>query len=222
MKLLIDSANVAKIEAYLQYLPIEGITSNPSILKKEGKIDVVRHMKLIRERIGNQKSLHIQVIANDFEGIIRDASRILDSVDDQVYIKIPVNQAGMQAIKYLKEQKVNITATAIYSSIQAIMAKEAGADFLAPYVNRMENLNTNPYEVIESVSRNIEMTQSSTQILAASFKNIDQVLKANMSGASHVTVGTDIIDSFFQDKNIQGAIDAFQSDWQEIHGRLNF
>lgn len=219
MKLLIDSANITKIEEILDYLPIEGVTSNPTILKKEGQIDVVTHMNNIRHLIGKNRTLHIQVIGTDYDSIIEEASDILDKVDDKIHVKIPVTKNGMKAIKYLSTQGVNITATAIYSAIQAIMAKEAGANYLAPYVNRMENLNTNPFDVIEMVANNITLTQSHTRILAASFKNINQVLKANSSGASHVTVGPDIIDAFFNDKNIDEAVEAFKNDWIEIQNR---
>ena len=217
MKLIIDSANIEKIKEYLTYLPIDGVTTNPSILKAEGSIDFASHMKEIRELIGSDKSIHIQTIAHDYEGIIKDARRIVELVDKDVYVKIPVSQAGLAAIKTLKEEGFNITATAIYSEIQAILAKELGADFLAPYVNRMSNLNTNPYELINNVAHNIQSTDSETRILAASFKNIDQVLKAVRSGATHVTVGCDVIDLFVADANISKAVDNFANDWHQIH-----
>ncbi|XJS10907.1 fructose-6-phosphate aldolase [Aerococcaceae bacterium WGS1372] len=220
MKLIIDSANIKKIEDYLTYLPVDGVTTNPSILKKEGNIDFVTHMKEIRELIGQDKSLHIQTIASDYEGILRDAKRIIELIDKDVYIKIPVSKDGLKAIKQLKSEGYNITATAIYSEVQALLAKELGADYLAPYVNRMSNLNTNPYEVIKNVSQNIVETQSVTRILAASFRNIDQVLEAVRAGAAHVTVGTEVVDTFLANANIEKAVNDFASDWNEIHGKF--
>lgn len=220
MKLILDTANIDKIKEYLDYLPIDGVTTNPSILKKEGKIDFIKHMKLIRYLIGTEKSLHIQTIADDYEGIIKDARKIVESIDKDVYIKIPVTKDGLAAIKTLKAEGFNITATAIYSEIQALLATELGADYLAPYVNRMTNLNSDPYEVINNVAYNIAATNSDTRILAASFKNINQVLKAVQAGSTHVTVGSDVVDLFLEDANISKAVNDFSKDWEEVYGIL--
>lgn len=219
MKLILDTANIDKIKDYLNYLPVNGITTNPSILKKEGNIDFVNHMKKIRELIGYDKSLHIQTIASDYDGMIKDAHRIVELIDKEVYIKIPVSKEGLAAIKSLKEEGFKITATAIYSEIQALLATELGADYLAPYVNRMTNLNSNPYEVIKNVAHNIAENNANTRILAASFKNIDQVLKAVQAGATHVTVGADVVDLFLADANISKAVLDFGNDWSNIHGK---
>lgn len=220
MKLIIDTANIDKIKDYLNYLPVDGVTTNPSILKKEGNIDFVEHMKEIRSLIGPDKSLHIQTIAKDYEGIVKDAHKIAELIDKDVYIKIPVSKDGLAAIKTLKAEGFNITATAIYSEIQALLATELGADYLAPYVNRMTNLNSDPYEVINNVAYNIAATNSSTRILAASFKNIDQVLKAVQAGSTHVTVGSDVVDLFLEDANISKAVTDFSNDWNDVHGNF--
>lgn len=220
MKLILDTANIKKIKEYLTYLPVDGVTTNPSILKKEGNIDFVEHMKEIRSLIGPDKSLHIQTIASDYEGMVKDARRIVELIDKDVYIKIPVSKAGLAAIKTLKSEGFNITATAIYSEIQALLATELGADYLAPYVNRMSNLNTDPYEVINNVAYNIANTNSDTRILAASFKNVDQVLKAVQAGSTHVTVGADVVDLFLANANIDKAITDFGNDWNSVHGNF--
>lgn len=220
MKLIVDTANIKKIKEYLTYLPVDGVTTNPSILKKEGNIDFVEHMKEIRSLIGPDKSLHIQIIASDYEGMVKDARRIVELIDKDVYIKIPVSKAGLAAIKTLKSEGFNITATAIYSEIQALLATELGADYLAPYVNRMSNLNTDPYEVINNVAYNIANTNSETRILAASFKNVDQVLKAVQAGSTHVTVGADVVDLFLANANIDKAVTDFGNDWNSVNGNF--
>lgn len=220
MRLIIDSANIEKIQEYVKYLPVEGVTTNPSILKKEGKIDFAQHIKQIREIIGTDKSMHVQTIASDYEGILKDAETIQSLIGEDTYIKIPVNKDGLAAIKTLKAQGVKITATAIYSEIQAILATELNANFLAPYVNRISNLNSDPYQVISNIYENIKKTDSETKILAASFKNVDQVLKANFAGAEFVTVGTDVIDAFLADANINHAVTQFANDWNDTHNKF--
>lgn len=220
MRLIIDSANIEKIQEYVKYLPVEGVTTNPSILKKEGKIDFAQHIKQIREIIGTDKSMHVQTIASDYEGILKDAETIQRLIGEDTYIKIPANKDGLAAIKTLKAQGVKITATAIYNEIQAILATELNADFLAPYVNRMSNLNTDPYQTISNIYENIKRTDSETKILAASFKNVDQVLKANLAGAEFVTVGPDVVDAFLADANINHAVTQFTNDWNDIHNKF--
>lgn len=216
MKLVLDTANINKIEDYLTYLPVEGVTTNPSILKIEGQIDFKEHMLSIRQLIGKDMPLHIQTIAKDYDGIIKDAHRIYELIDEHVYVKIPVSKSGLAAIKTLKAEGFNITATAIYSEIQALLAMGLEVDYLAPYVNRMSNLGTNPYRLINNVSQVITETNSKTNILGASFKNIDQVLKAVQAGSKYVTVGDDVIDVFLSDANISKAVTDFGNDWYSV------
>ena len=104
MKYLLDTANLDAIRYYTDIFPIAGVTSNPSIVKKEGKIDFFAHMNEIRSIIGMDKTLHIQVTALDTDGMLRDAETILNKVDDQVCVKVPVTLEGIKAIKTLKKQ----------------------------------------------------------------------------------------------------------------------
>lgn len=216
MQLILDTANLDKIEEYLSYLPVHGVTTNPSILKKEDEVQFSEHFKEIRKLIGEDRSLHIQVVSLDYEGILEDAYRILDLVDENVYIKIPVSKEGLKAIKTLKKENINVTATAIYSKIQALIAMDLGADFLAPYVNRMMNLDSDPYDLIRSLAMQIERTNSSTKLLGASFKNINQVVRATEVGSHFVTVGSDVIDTFTENANIEKAVHDFAGDWYSM------
>lgn len=218
MEFMLDTANLAEIKKYIDLLPIAGVTSNPSIVKKEGKIEFFDHMKKIRQIIGEDRSLHVQVVATDYEGIIQDAETILAKVDKKVFIKIPVNEPGLKAIKELKSRGVNITATAIYTKFQAYLAIAAGADYIAPYFNRMENLNIDPREAIFEMAQEIERTQSSTKILAASFKNVGQVNSALENGSQAATMGVDIIQQALLMPSIGQAVTDFTNDWEGIFG----
>ena len=119
MKYLIDSANLDEIRALSEYLPIAGVTSNPSIVKKEGSVPFFAHMREIRSIIGNLRPLHIQVTATDYDGMMRDAEAVFRHVDDRVFIKVPVDFEGVKVIKALRRQGVNVTATAVYGMDQA-------------------------------------------------------------------------------------------------------
>ncbi|MGL4695028.1 fructose-6-phosphate aldolase [Enterococcus larvae] len=216
MEFMLDTANLADIKKYAEIIPLAGVTSNPSIVKNEGKIVFFEHMKKIREIIGKDCSLHVQVVAQDFDGMMADARAILANIDQKVYIKVPVNEEGLKVIKALKQEKIHVTATAIYTKFQAYLAIAAGADYIAPYFNRMENLNIDPREAIKEMALEIARTNSSTKILAASFKNVAQVNGALENGAQAATMGTDIISQAFSIPSIQKAVEDFTADWEQI------
>lgn len=218
MEYLFDTANLAAIETYSKYIPITGITSNPSIIKKEGNIDFFPHMKKIRRLIGPDKTLHIQVTGQDYDSMMADVDAMLNRVDDQVYVKVPVTLEGLQVMRNLKSQNIHVTATAIYTEMQGFLALEAGADYMAPYYNRMESNNIDPESVIGAFSKMINQYGYKTKILAASFKNMGQVNKALLAGAQSATIGVDIIKSAFDNPMIDKAVSDFSADWQSIYG----
>jgi transaldolase len=218
MEYLLDTANLETIRKFVEYFPITGVTSNPSIVKKEGKVDFFAHMNEIRSIIGNNRTLHVQVIATDVEGMLRDADTILNKIDNQVFIKVPVTMEGLKVIKILKAQGTNVTATAIYTKAQGFLALEAGADFIAPYYNRMENLGVDPEDVIASFAKMISQYGYSAKIVAASFKNIGQVNKAFLAGSQTATIDPAVLAGAFSMESIKKAVDDFASDWKAIYG----
>lgn len=216
---MFDTINIEDIKHYSEFFPITGITSNPSIIKLEGKINFFNHFKEIRKVIGMDKSLHIQVIAEDYAGIMAEAEAILKNVDDKVFIKVPVTEQGLKAIRALKAKGINVTATAIYTKVQGLLAMEAGADFIAPYFNRMENMDIDPVEVITTFAQMIEEYQYSTKILAASFKNMKQVNTAFECGAQTATLQPALLHDAFKMPAIKKAVKDFAVDWETVFGK---
>jgi TalC/MipB family fructose-6-phosphate aldolase len=221
MEFLFDSANLKDIETYGESFPITGVTSNPSILKAEGKIEFFPHLRKIRKLIGTEKTLHVQVVAEDFKGIIEEAHAILENVDKKVYIKVPTTEEGLKAIRALKAENVGVTATAIFTKIQGFMAIAAGSDFIAPYYNRMENLAIDPCSIIKAYRQMIDDNGASTKILAASFKNLAQVTNALLAGSHAVTVRPALLHEAFCTGTLQKAVNDFRTDWVKIHGETS-
>ena len=218
MEFIIDTVNLEEIKEAVEYLPIVGVTSNPSIVKKTNPQDFFEHMKEIRKIIGQERSLHIQVISTDCDTIIKEAHRILKEIDDKVYIKVPVSYEGIKAIKLLKEEGINVTATAVYDLMQAYMALEAKADYIAPYVNRIGNLGADPFELINELSNQIMMDGYESKIVAASFKGVQQVKDALNNGAQAVTVPVEVLKQIFANPNIEKAVNDFNQDWYSMYG----
>lgn len=219
MEFMLDTVNLAEIKKWAQILPLAGVTSNPTIVKREGELDFFEHLKKVRELIGPQPSLHVQVVAKDTAGMIAEAKKLQAELGGNLYIKIPVTQEGLVAIKQLKQADFKITATAIYTTMQGLLALEAGADYLAPYYNRMENLDTDPVALIAQLASAREKSTQKGKILAASFKNASQVTKALGAGAQAVTAGSDIYAASLADPAIAKAVSDFAIDWKTSQKR---
>ena len=217
MKYLLDSANLAEIRELSEYLPITGVTSNPTIVKAEGAVPFFAHMREIRSIIG-QHPLHIQVTAQDYAGMMRDAEAIFRHVDENVYVKVPVDFAGVKVIKALKRQGANVTATAVYGMDQAFIALEAGADCIAPYYNRMEALGVDAANVIGNIAGIINHYGYESEILAASFKQPVQIDRAILAGAHSVTAAPNVLREIFAKKIVSDAVRTFADDWAGLYG----
>lgn len=217
-ELMLDTANLAEIEEGLRGWPISGVTSNPSILKKEGRIDLYDHLHRISKLCGEGRSLHVQVVSETYAGITDEARYIIEKLGSDVYIKIPVSKEGLPAIKALAAEGIKVTATAVYSTMQGMLAVLAGAKYIAVYFNRMENNCSDPAGTISELRSFIDGSGSDAKIVAASFKNIAQVTAAFAAGAHSATVGTDIINSSLGMASIDAAVAAFTKDFEAIHG----
>jgi TalC/MipB family fructose-6-phosphate aldolase len=219
MEFLLDWAILDDIRKCNEIWPLSGVTSNPSILKKAGKVDFFEHFREIRRLIGREKSLHIQVTGADAPAMCREAETILDKIDPDVYIKIPVDPEGLKAVKILKARGVKITATVIYTKIQGFLAMEAGADYLAPYYNRMETENMDPDGVISALAEQIKRGGYGTKILAASFHRIGQVYAAAAMGAQAFTLQPALYSEALAIPVVEAAVSDFGRDWEALFGK---
>lgn len=217
MRLLIDNADIQKIKEAYSIFPLQGVTTNPSILAAGGRppFEVLRE---IREFIGKQADLHVQVVAREAEGILADADRILQELGANTYVKVPVTQAGLQAMKSLKRQGIRITATAIYTPMQAYLAGEAGAEYAAPYVNRIDNLGADGIRTAKMMHDIFTCNDMPVHVLAASFKNSQQVIELCAHGIGAATVTPDILFGLLRNDSVDRAIDVFTADFEKLCG----
>ncbi len=218
MKYMLDTIDRQEILECTQTMPICGVTSNPTIIKKQGKIDFFPYFRELRGIIGPHRSLHIQVTAPDADGMVREAETIQEKIDSQTYVKVPVNEAGLEAITRMKKADIRVTATGIYTKTQAYMALESGANYLAMYYNRMETLDIDAFDTFCSVAQMISRYGYNAQILGASFKNISQVNRAFEAGAQTVTVDPAILKAALRLPIIDKCVKVFAGDWQSLYG----
>lgn len=217
MKYLIDSANLEEIRHGNEFYPIAGVTTNPSLIARE-KADFKQHITAIREIIGKEKMLHIQTTAKQAEKIVEEAERLLSVVGGEFYVKIPIGEEGLKATSLLKKKGIGVTMTAIFTPQQALLAAQAGADFVAPYVNRLDNISSNGVITVEEIVHLFDIYGLSCQVLAASFKNVRQLHEVALAGSHSATVSGDLLKAALSHPMTDSAIAGFDADWAGVYG----
>ena len=215
MRLLIDDANLENIKELLGLFPIDGVTTNPTILSKTGANPKQTLLK-IREIIGADRDLHVQAVAEKKDDIKAQAHKLVELLGENTYIKVPAFKEGFKAIEELKAEGIKTTATGIYSPVQAFMAAKAGARYLAPYVNRIDNLGYDGIGVSIKIQNILDNNMFESEILAASFKNSNQVLELLETGVGSVTLSYDVFKNLINDYNIEFAIKQFEKDFDKL------
>ena len=210
-------ADLNIIKGIYEYFPVSGVTTNPTIITRTGK-EPYEVLTSIREFIGPEAQLHAQVISTDAEGMIKEAAVMREKVGGNFFVKIPTTKEGLKAMKNLAKDGFQITATAVYSAIQAYLAAEAGAAYVAPYLNRIENLGYNGVQTICDIQDIFENNKMDTKILAASFKNTQQLLELAKYGIAAATVAPDVIENLIKNDSVDCAVNAFVVDFNRTYG----
>ena len=214
-KILIDSADIKKAREIERYYTIAGITTNPTILSKiEGTLE--NKLKELKEFTYGKYEVHIQTTESEVEKIVEEAKKLRDCFGESFYIKIPVTKAGLEAMKLCSKENIRVTATAILTAMQALAAAKNGANYVAPYVNRMENVGQDAKEAILEISN--LLIDYPTEILAASFKNVKQVQDILRCGAEAVTIAPEIIEASIWHPYTDKSVFDFEKDWGNRFG----
>lgn len=230
MEYFLDTANLNDIKKINDIFPIKGVTTNPSIIAKENRNfkDIINDIFSI---IGKEKIVHAQAVGDTAELLIKEVNLLRDTFGENIYTKIPVTFEGIKAMKILTKDGHKITATGILSPQQIIMAAEAGAEYMAPYVNRSDNIGENGIEIVKEAFRILEINKKSSEecqekfkrifepkILGASFKNVRQVHETMLAGSKSVTVSPDVFEKLIYHPYTDWSMDKFNSDWKKVYG----
>ena len=217
MQYIIDTAALDAIKRCAEYYPIDGVTTNPTIISRE-HTDFLHLIKEIRAIIGPDKMLHIQTTADDCDSIIAEGRLLHNMVGGDFYLKIPISPDGLKATMELKRMGIKVTMTAIFTQQQALIAAKAGADYVAPYVNRLDNIVSDGVHVVEEIVDLFKMHDIKTKVLAASFKTVEQVHKVALVGSHAVTINPELYEQLVYHPLTLYAIDDFKRDWESVYG----
>lgn len=218
MLYLLDTADIKSIERAFDLYPMNGVTTNPTIISKE-KREFLSILKDIRSIIGQEGILHVQALSKSADEIIKEAEYLNEKIGGNLYVKIPVIPEGIKAMKLLKKQGIKTTATAIFTAQQAFMAANAGAEFVAPYINRLDNIGGDGPNVVSEIIQLFDFNGLDTKVLAASFKNVEQVHKVMLNGAQSVTVSPEIMDQLLYHPLTDLGVNQFVCDWEGVYGK---
>jgi fructose-6-phosphate aldolase 2 len=214
MEILLDTANMKDIKRTLEYYPIDGFTTNPSILAEtEGNIaSVLAEFKSI---LRPEQTMHVQTTAKKAEEMVKQAKILTEYFGSNLHTKIPMTNEGIKAVRMAKAKGLKVTVTAVFTAIQALLAAKAGADYIAPYVNRIDNISGNGTAVVCDCIRILKNYNYPSKILGASFKNVQQIQELTVAGCQAVTVTPELIDTFVNHPYTIKSLDDFDTAWEK-------
>ena len=214
---ILDTADIEAIKHCNEFYPLAGVTTNPSIISKENT-EFWKLVKEIRSIIGEEKMLHVQTVQTKADKIVEEAKLLKKELGGELFVKIPIGEEGLKATMELKKLGIGVTMTAIFTPAQALIAAKAGASFVAPYVNRLDNIIGDGTEVVAQIVELLENYDLDCKVLAASFKNAEQVHKCALYGCHSVTVSADIMKTLISHPMTDAAIVGFEKDWKRVYG----
>ncbi|CCJ34730.1 MULTISPECIES: fructose-6-phosphate aldolase [Caloramator] len=212
MKLFIDTANVNEIREANSWGVICGVTTNPSLIAKEGR-DFVEVVKEITDIVDGPISA--EVISLDHEGMIKEA-RELAKIHKNIVIKIPMTIEGLKAVKVLSKEGIKTNVTLIFSSAQALLAAKAGATYVSPFLGRLDDIGQDGMYLIEEIVRIFDNYGIETEIIAASIRHPIHVEKAALAGAHIATVPFKVLEQMTKHPLTDIGIERFLKDWEKV------
>ncbi|HEN2838187.1 TPA: fructose-6-phosphate aldolase [Streptococcus agalactiae] len=209
MKFFLDTANVEAIKTINELGLVDGVTTNPTIISREGR-DFETVIKEICDIIDGPVSAEVTgLTANEMV----DEARALSKWHDNVIVKIPMTAEGLKATSILSKEGIKINVTLIFTVSQGLMAMKAGASYISPFIGRLENIGTDPYQLIEALRDIIDIYGFGTEIISASIRSAAHVEAVAKLGSHIATIPETIFDKMVQHPLTKSGIDQFMNDW---------
>lgn len=211
MKFFIDTANIDEIKKAGELGLLDGVTTNPSLVAKEGK----EFKELIKEICSIVDGpVSAEVVSTDAEGMVSEA-RELAKIADNIVIKIPLIKEGLKAVKILSGEGIKTNVTLCFSAVQALMAAKAGADYISPFVGRIDDIGQTGMELIEQIVTIYEAYGYETEIIVASIRNPLHVLDSAMMGADIATIPYKVMEQLIKHPLTNIGLENFLADWEK-------
>jgi transaldolase len=211
MKLFIDTGKLKEVEALVPLGIIDGITTNPSLLAKEGG-DYRSILKKICQTVQGPTSA--EVVATDADGMVREG-RDLAAIDEHIVVKVPFTKDGVKACRILASEGTRVNVTLIFSSTQALLAAKVGASYVSPFVGRLDDIATSGMGLVQEIVEIFENYAFTTEVLVASVRHPIHVVEAARLGADICTCPAAVIESLFRHPLTDIGLERFLKDWEK-------
>ena len=215
MKFFIDTANLDQIRVAQALGVLDGVTTNPSLMAKEGitgKENIINHYKAICEIVDGDVSA--EVIATDFEGIVEEGEA-LAKLHPQIVVKVPMIREGVKALKYFSTKGIKTNCTLVFSAGQALLAAKAGATYVSPFIGRLDDISTDGLGLIQEIRLVYDNYGFDTQILAASIRHTMHIMDCAKIGADVMTGPLSAIDGLLKHPLTDIGLEKFLADYKK-------
>lgn len=211
MKFFIDTADTTSISKYAQWGIVDGVTTNPSLIAKEG-VDLKTRILEITKIVDGPISC--EVIASDVEDMLSEA-RDIATWHPNINVKIPITPEGLQVVKVLTSEKIKTNVTLIFSCSQAMLAAKAGATYISPFLGRVDDLSDDGMQLLENIMEIFDLYQMETKVIAASIRHPLHVMQAMKTGSHIATIPPGIFEKLVKHPLTDKGIESFMADWEK-------
>ena len=218
MKFFIDTANLNEIKEAHALGVLDGVTTNPSLMAKEGisgKDNIFKHYKAICDIVEGDVSA--EVIATDFEGMIREGEELV-TIDPKIVVKVPMIKDGVKAIRYFSDKGIRTNCTLVFSAGQALLAAKAGASYVSPFIGRLDDVSTDGLELIAQIVTIYSNYGYETEVLAASVRHPMHIIKCAELGADVMTGPLSAITALLKHPLTDIGLEKFLADYKKVNG----
>ena len=219
MKIFLDTADVDLVGKYHETGLIDGVTTNPTLIKKSGRDpeQVYKELTII-----GVDDISMEIVTDDYYEFVKEGRRLREKFGDITTIKVPCTPQGLRACKILADEKIRVNVTLIFSAAQAILASKAGAAYVSPFVGRVDDNSFSGLDLIKQISDIYEKQSAlynpvSTQILSASIRDVGSVSASFEYGANIVTMPPSIFEKMYNHVLTDKGLDLFQKDWETVN-----
>ena len=212
MKIFLDTADTDVIEKYFSTGLVDGVTTNPTLIMKSGKNpdDVYQKIKDI-----GVKDISMEVMGSDLE-MYDEGIRLYEKFGDVATIKVPCTREGLIVCKRLSEQNIRVNVTLIFCAAQAILAAKAGAEYVSPFVGRLDDQSVAGLEVVRSITGLYQIHGVRTQVLSASIRSVQRAVRSWYNGARVVTMPPKVFDQMYDHILTDKGLEIFDNDWKSV------
>jgi transaldolase len=211
MKFFIDTANLQQIKEAASYGLLDGVTTNPSLVAKEGKNFIELLNEIVKIVDG---PISAEVVSMDYNGIIKEAHE-LAKIHKNIVIKVPLIKEGIKAVKTLSGEGIKTNVTLCFSPSQALLAAKAGASYISPFVGRLDDISHDGMALIEQIVKIYNNYNYKTEVLVASIRHPLHLVEAALMGAHVATMPFDVIEKLFKHPLTDIGLEKFMSDWKK-------